>query len=284
MYKVNDKAHSVEELNWYMMAKTLSMFEYKNLPSTIPQRQMERLLQASGYCYFTKVEGKFYVFWGGLGGERDEYYNPTTINVNNPALKLSKQYTIKEDGVLIRNDDMHLGLWPLMERFHTLMVENTISMNMASFNSRTTKFFSASDDKTKESAEQFIKKLQDGELTVIGDNAMFDGVKSHTADTSGSTSIKDLIEYQQYLKSSLLGELGINAPHNMKRERLTGSEVEQHEEDLSIFVDNMKACRDEALLEINKKYGLNIKCEFAGVWKAKRDAETPESSILTEGR
>lgn len=284
MFNVNDKSRNIDEMNKYLLAKTLSMFTYKNLPSTIPAKQLERILQQTGYAFFTKVDGKFYAFWGGLGGERNEYYEPTKININNPALSLSQQYTIETDGVLICNDDMKMGLHPVMERFHTLMMENQVTMNLLSFNSRTTKFFSASDDKTKESAEQFIKKLWDGEFSVIGDNAMFDGVKSHTADTSGSTSIKDLIEYQQYLKSSLLGELGINAPHNMKRERLTGGEVEQHAEDLSIFVDNMKDCRDQALEKINKKYGLNIKCEFAGVWKAKRDAKNPEPSIVTEGR
>lgn len=284
MYKVNDKAKNVSQLNRYMLAKTLSMFTYKGLPETVPAKDLELLLQTKGYAYFTEVEGKPYVFWGGQGGELDEYYSPTVININNPALRFNEQLTIKEDGVLIKNDDMEIGLYPLLEKFHSLMVENQITMDMYSFNSRALKFFSASDDKTKESADLFIKKLKEGEFTVIGDNAMFDGVKTHTANSSGSSSITELIEYQQYLKSSLYGELGINSPFNMKRERVNSGEVNQHEESLSIFVDNMKECRDEAVKKINEKYGLNIRCEFAGVWKAKREQNESQSTIVTEGR
>lgn len=284
MYKVNDKAKNVSNLNRYMLAKTLSMFTYKGLPETIPPRDLELLLQTKGFAFFTMVEEKPYVFYGGQGGELDEYYSHTVININNPALKFNEQLNIKEDGVLIKNDDMQMGLYPLLEQFHSLMVENQITMDMYSFNSRALKFFSASDDKTKESADLFIKKLKEGEFTVIGDNAMFDGVKTHTSNSSGSSSITELIEYQQYLKSTLYGELGINSPFNMKRERVNSGEVSQHEESLSIFVDNMKENRDEALKKINKKYGLNISCDFAGVWKAKREKDETKSTIVTEGR
>lgn len=284
MYKVNDKAKNVSNLNRYMLAKTLSMFTYRGLPETIPQKDLELLLQTKGFAFFTMVEETPYVFYGGQGGELDEYYSPTRININNPALKFNEQLNINEDGVLIKNDDMQMGLYPLLEQFHSLMVENQITLDMYSFNSRALKFFSASDDKTKESADLFIKKLKEGEFTVIGDNAMFDGVKTHTSNSSGSSSITELIEYQQYLKSSLYGELGINSPFNMKRERVNSGEVNQHEESLSIFVDNMKENRDEALKKINQKYGLNIRCEFAGVWKAKREKDKTKTAILTDER
>lgn len=281
MYNIKDKSRNVTEMNRYMLAKTLSMFTYRNLPSTIPARELELLLQTRGFAYVTKVNDKLYAFYGGQGGELDEYYSPTKITINNPALKFNEQLDIATDGVMVSNDEMQLGLIPIFERFHTLMVENQISMDLNSFNSRTLTFLSASDDKTRESAERFIKKLKDGEMSVIGDNAMFDGVKSHSGNSSSSSKITELIEYQQFLKSSLYGEVGINSPFNMKRERVNSGEVNQHEESLSVFVDNMKDSRDDAISKINKKYGTNITCEFSGVWASKHEQS---QSIITDSR
>ena len=43
-YDYKDKQKNVRQLNEYMLAKTLSMFEYENLPTTIPARELEKLL------------------------------------------------------------------------------------------------------------------------------------------------------------------------------------------------------------------------------------------------
>lgn len=281
MFDIQNKRRNIADLNNYTLAKTLTMFRYENLPDTIPARELEKLLQLGGFAFVTEVNGNLYAFSGGLGGERDEYYRPTTITVANPALGVSDTFDINADGVLMKSDDMQLGFLPLMDKFHSLMVENQISMDLNSFNSRTLTFLSAADDKTRESAERFMKKLRDGEVSVIGDNAMFDGVKTHTGNAGSGSKITELIEYQQYLKSSLLGELGINAPFNMKRERVNSGEIDQHEESLSILVDNMKSCRVEALAAINEKYGTNITCHFAGVWGEKRNGQK-ENSLDSE--
>lgn len=266
-----NKQQRVNELNRYMMAKSLAMFEYSGLPDSIPEREFERILQHHGFAFVTMVDGELYALSGGLGGERDAYKRATTINVANPYLKLSTTFNLADDGVLVCNDDERMGTIGLMNRFHSLMVENTISMDLASFNARVTTFLSASDDKTRDSAERFLKKMRDGEQAVIADNAMFEGVTTHSGSKSGGARITDLIEYQQFLKASLYGELGINAPFNMKRERLNSSEVTQHEDSLDLFIDNMKACRDDAIEKINEKYGTEINCKFAGIWEHKNE-------------
>lgn len=277
MYKTTDKRRNVRDLNRYMLAKTLTMFRYTGLPDTIPAKEFERLLQGNGFAFVTEVEGDLYAMNGAKGGEPDAYYCPTTINVANPALSYFETLNLKTDGVLVKNDDEQMGLLPLFEKYHTLMTENQISMDFASLNARVTTFLSASDDKTRESAERFMKRVHEGELTVIGDNAMFDGVKTHSGSATSSTRVTDLIEYHQYLKAGIFGEVGINAPFNMKRERVNSDEVGQHEESLSVLVDNMKQCRDEAIAEINQKYGTEITCEFSGIWERKRDEDKQNS-------
>ena len=268
-YDYKDKAGNVKQLNRYMLAKTISMFEYMGLPETIPYEALEKMLQENGYAFITKVEGKLYAFTGGLGGELDAYYQPTQIVIANPWLKFNKTLNIHTDGVLIKNDDMCCGLIDLYTKAHTMMVENDINMMVYGYNTRTQKLISASDDKTRESAELFLKRAIDGDIAVIGENAIFDGVRLQTAQGSQSVTITNMTEYQQYLKGSLYNEVGLSANFNMKRERLISSEVDQGEDSLFPFVYNMMKCRLSAIAKVNEMFDTNIVVDFGSVWHFK---------------
>ena len=268
-----------------MLIKCNQMFSYKNLPDGLTKRVIERYLLENGYCIFTKENDKFYVFTGGLGGELNEYYEYTKCIVANPYLKLNKEYTINEDCILIRNDSKMKGLIPLLEKYGVLCGDCEVSINMLTNNLRTQFFISASDDKTKTSADMFIKKLIDGELSVIGENQFLDGVKVHNV-SSQANYIQQFIELNQYLKASAFNEIGLDANFNMKRERLTVNEVELNTSILIPLADDMLEERKTAIDLINKKYGLNIEVDLSSVWKMQKeevdkatetqDTETPD--------
>ena len=278
MYDVKNKTINIRQNTDYTMAKILGMFKYSGLPESLPQEELEKILLCNGYAFITKHEGDLYAFSCALGGELDAYYRPTKAIVANPWLKLNKNYDIRKDGVLFKNDSMLMGVKPLMEKWSTLLVENQITLNMQSVNQRVLTILSASDDKTKESAEEFIRKIHNGDMSVITGNAMFDGVQTHgTGQTNGR--ITDLIEYQQWLTSKLHMELGINDQGNMKRERLVTDEVRQSEEGLSILVDNMFVEREQAVNLINEMFDTSITVEFDGVWKHKRTERDADLTI-----
>lgn len=268
-YNFKSKQTNVANLNQYMLAKTLSMFEYSNLPLSIPYRELEKMLQVNGYAFFTKVENDYYVFTGGLGGETDVYGNPTTITISNPALNFNKTLDLKTDGVLILNDDMGMGLMPLFNKHHTLLIENDINMVLHGYNTRMQKLISASDDKTKASAESYVKKAIDGDIAVVGENAIFDGVKVSSGNTGQNVSITSMIEYSQYIKATMFNEIGLSANFNMKRERLIDSEIEAGEDSLFAFVYSMMKCRLSAFKEIKKLFGTDINVDFGSVWHFK---------------
>lgn len=270
MYDVKKKDHNLAMYNNYTMAKTLSMFEWYGLPETIPTFELEKLLQKHGYAFITKVEGKLYAFWGGIGGEQDVYGNPTQITINNVALGFNKTLDIKTDGVLVYNDDCMNGVLPLVSRFNSALVENDINLYMAGINSRMQTLLSASDDKTKVSAEQYVQKLVDGDVSVIGEAALFDGVKRQDATSNQGSAFTSLIEFHQYIKGSLHNELGLQSNFNMKRERLTSCEVESGEDALYPFIDNMMKCRIEAANKINAIFETEIDVDYGGVWSVKQ--------------
>lgn len=268
MYDYKAKKVNIAQMNGYMLAKTLSMFEYDKLPDSIPQVEIERMLQTAGYAFVTEVEGTLYAFTGGLGGVQDVYGQPTEIVISNPALGFNKTLSLKDDGVLFINDSLRIGLLPLFEKHNTLLAENEVSMVMHGYNTRIQKVISASDDRTKASAEAFVKKAVDGELAVIGENALFDGVKLQGGTGDGAGSIMSLIEYQQYIKSSMFNEIGLGQNHNMKRERLVSAEVDQIKDSIYPYIYDMLKCRMKALEKLNARYGLTIAVDFGSVWNA----------------
>lgn len=281
---VKDKDTAVNHYIDNYLTKTQSMFVYENLPVTIPQSELEHLLQTTGNCFVAEVDGKLYALSGSTGGLTDAYNRPTQYIVANPALNLTKTYEIGKDGVLVKNDYYMNGLLPLIGKFAVLLTDSNISLNTAVILSRITMLISASDDKTKQSADVFMQKILDGDFSVIGESAFFDGVKLQTVPTGSSSQLMQLMEIIQYYKANLLNELGLNANFNMKRERLNRSEVSMNIDVLLPFVDNMLYERQQAVEAINAMFGTEITVDLHSSWKTtheqnddlEQEVETPK--------
>lgn len=269
-----------------MLTKCNQMFMYEGLPDTVPKRILEKYLTENGDCIFTKHNDKFIILIGSAGGELNEYYEPTKYIVANPYLKLTKEYTINtenDDCVLMRNDCKGRGLLSLLSKYAVLCNDCEISINMLTNNLRTQYLISAGDNKTKENADIFIKKLIDGDFSCIAENTFLDGVKVHNVVTNASY-IKDFIELNQYLKATAFNEIGLDANYNMKRERLTAGEIELNTSILIPLADDMLEQRRIAINAINKKYGLNITVDLSSVWKMQKetvDKATVEQNTVT---
>ena len=264
----------------YMLNRTQQMFEYSGLPDSIPQKDLEIILQVNGNAIVTKVDGDLYAFCGGLGGEFNAYYLPTIATVANPYLKFSKNLVIDKDCIVMTNDSLYQGLMPLFSKYASLLAETDISLRFASINARIPEIIFADNDSVKEAAKEYFKKIEDGEeLGVIGSKPFFEGIK--TADYSSkasATNIKDLIELQQYLKSNWFIDLGLNANYNMKREAINSSESGMNEDALLPLVDDMLKCRKIGLEKVNRLYGTNITVDLSSSWKEVRDSYVSDNN------
>lgn len=265
MYKYNDKKTNVNQANKYLLAKTLSMFDYEGLPDTIPEQELERILQEKGLAFIYEYKGELYAFSGTLTGDVDMYNRPTKINISIP-----KEHTIKmvalDEGVLICNDDYKLGLQPLIEKYNTLIVENEISIMMYNLNNRIHKIISASDDITRDSANKYLSEIEKGNLAIIGESKFLQDLKVQGGTTNQGQGLGDLIEYNKYLKSSLYNEVGIQSNINDKKERLIRAEVEQNQELLYPFINNMYNNRVAAVEKLNEIYSLNVRVKYGSIW------------------
>lgn len=283
--------HQLEDKSWgeliyirQFLRMTNQMFRWKNLPETIPARIMESFLQIYGQICFTKVGEDFYVFYGGAGGVPDVYYEPTEFIVSNPGLNYYETLKIGKDCVLMRNDSYFMGLLPMMERYSKQIVENDISILDAQFNMRIQALIVANNDNAKKSAELYIERIKKGEVGIILNKSLMDnGIETKPFASAGtSNGLSQLIEMHQYLKASLLGELGLNANFNMKRERINTAESELNQDALLPLVDDMLAMRKKACEEINQMYGLNIDVVKNSSWEDEELLDD-QNAVMDEG-
>lgn len=268
----------------YMLDRTQKMFEWGNLPETIPARMLELLLQSCGNICITEVDGNLYALWGGLGGEPDPYYQPTIFTVSNPALNFSKNLEIGVDCVWCRNDSLGLGLTPLNQFYGSLLTECGITFRTNLILSRMNNTISAEDDRTAKSAEKYLDDIERGKLGVISDSQFFEGLNIHRGTTKNET-LTDIIEGWQYIKASWFNDFGLNANYNMKRERIQNAEAENDNDALLPLIDDMLTCRLELCEKVNEMYGTNITVKLSSAWEDVQedtDGVTEETKIENE--
>lgn len=251
----------------YMLNRTQQMFKWNGLPETIPQRNLELMLQINGNIGVASVDGLLYAFCGGLGGEPNPYYMPTIYTVANPALNLSKNYKIDYDIIIIPNDSMYIGLLPLFERYASAITETEISLKVANINSRIMSLISANSDRDKASAEKFLEDIANGKLSALVGDDFMGGVKTQPYATTGHTVITDLIELEQYFKASWFNELGLNANYNMKRESINSGESQLNNDMLLPLIDDMLKQRQDGAEKVNNMFGTSITVELASSWE-----------------
>ena len=262
---ITNKKEQLSKFRADMLNKSLTMFEWKNLPDTLPAVEIEKQLQTNGYSIIAKVQGNIYAFQGGFSGQ-DPYNQPTKAIVNNPSLNYNGTFTINEDCVIIKNDDMQQGLIHIYNKYGTLLIENQITMLMTDYNYRMPFTISSKDDSTTQSAREYLQKIIDGSLGVIGEAKLFDALKVTPTNNKGVNSFADLYGYQQFIEAQLNNTIGLATNNNMKRERLTTNEIEVNKNASYPLIDNMLRNRKQAVEKINKMFDLDIDVEFSSIW------------------
>lgn len=278
---VTDKSKSSSSIINYMLSRLQKMFKYSNLPDTIPRQYLENYLLVNGHCIIApekksgviKDPSQLYSFIGAAGGEPDIYYRPTKYMVANPALNFSAEYYIsttdpnhEPDAVLIRNDTMWQGLYPMMARYASLIAENLVTLRLSDVMLRVLALITAPDDKSKQAADEYLKNISDGKLASIAENRFLDGIRMQNPPSNNGSYLTQFIELHQYLVGSFYNEVGLNANYNMKREALSESETGLNDDSLMPLCEDMLRCRREDFARVNELFGTSIEVDFDSSW------------------
>ena len=286
---ITNKDRCAETYAGYFYTRLLKMFHYEGLPETIPQDVLEYYLLRNGSCFITEAdipsdkpdgtqiggdggEKRLFAFIGNPGGIHDVYYRPTLYVCSNPYLNLTFEKPMwGDEGVFCINDSMWIGLNPLIQRYAYLMAENVLTMRTADIMLRIVALISASDDRSKASADQYLEDIESGKLGAIGDNPFFEGVKMQSPPSNNGSYLTQFIELHQYYKGSFYNEIGLQANFNMKREAIGVGEAAMSEDSLLPLCDDMLEKRKEMCEKLNSLYGLNVTVDFASAWKQTRE-------------
>lgn len=275
---VTDKSKSSASIINYMLARLQKMFRYSGLPDSIPRQYLENYLLVNGSCIIARDKKKpsdqnIYAFVGAAGGEPDIYYRPTRYMVANPSLNFSAEYYISStdpnhelDAVLIRNDTMWQGLYPMMARYAALISENLLTIRTADVMLRVLALITAPDDSSRLAADQFLKDITDGHLASIAENRFLDGIRMQNPPSNNGSYLTQFIELHQYLVGSFYNEVGLNANYNMKREALSESETGLNDDSLMPLCEDMLRCRREDMQAVNDLFGTSIEVDFDSSW------------------
>lgn len=266
LYKPNDKLNNINNLIKSFLNKTLTMFLYEGLPETIDYVELEKLLQIKGIAFITEYKENLVALPIDLiFDEVDIYGDALKGNVYLNDTREVKTMNI-EDGVLIKNDYLGIGLMDIFKKYGFLINESITTLYLSNLWKRTEKVFTANDDGTAESVKSYLEKVKNGELGIITSSLLYESIDVKTSQTMG-TSLHDLIEYDNYIKSQFYNEIGLYHNNNMKKERLVTSEVEVGKNSVYPLVDNMLNSRRKGIKELNEKYNLNVKVEFTSSWE-----------------
>lgn len=264
-FDVENKRMNQTQIIETMMNKTLGMFHYEGLPDSLPVEEIEKRLQMEGKAFIYPYNDELRVFSITLlFDDVDIYGQPLKGNIFFQDTK--KNITVSlDDGILIRNDYLYIGLLPILEKYSRYINESELTLYIANIWKRASKLISGGDDATIQSARDFISKMENGTIGVIAKNPIMDSLSVNTEMVSG-VSLNELIQYDNYLKSLLYNELGLSYNKQMKKERLITSEVEQDQESNRPLIDNMLSCREKGVNQVNEKFGEKISVVLTSAW------------------
>ena len=253
-YDPERKAVNIMHDNLYKVNELSQFITYDNLPETIPQRVLEKYLILNGSAFFTEINGNYYIVTGGAGGILDYNFEPTRYVFNNPYLqytgmaKLENTPQTKDygqysnnDGILIRNDSMSLGCYPIIDKYNTLIAELDLTIRNAIVLYRASALSSAGSVKTANAINEWFERLQDGTMSAVVDSSFTDSDSGSIRvqplmNASAGNYLSSLIEMRQYLVSTLNNKLGINCNVNMKREALSTAECALNDQSVVTWI------------------------------------------------
>lgn len=238
----------------------VSMFEWKNLPSTVDERFLEMTLFGKGFAVFYKDEdlGDYLALPAKIGGELDNYNIP---KLRTAYATNGYQYELDEsNSVIIYNNMIHknsvLDVHMFAERLYEM--DRIIDVNI---NAQKTPVLISCDETQRLTLKNLYMQF-DGNMPVIyGDKNI--NPNSLKVLSTGAPFVADKIyQLKNQRWNEMLTYLGISNVNYQKKERMISDEVLRGQggtiaSRYSRLNERKKACK-----AINEMFGLNMDCVF----------------------
>lgn len=266
-----------------LFEKCVRMFEWRGLPNTIPQKEIEQRLILDGYCGMVNDrKAGLIVASGGLSGVTpycDEFKNFTYAAPECAG----GQVDLGVNGVLIENTSLRNPLLPMILRYSDLLAHAEISLKMALINNRVNNAYAVESNEIAESVNAYYNKIYNGKNGSILDDSLVTGVQN-IANTRTSGVVAECIEARNDILRAFFAEIGVRFAKD-KKERVVVDEVSADNQMLLLNVNDMKRQRKKSALEINRIFGKNVSVELSEEFEIIEEApqESEEKKEKEEG-
>lgn len=292
--KIDKEKITRANLAW-LLNKTAQMFEYENLPPTLPKMALERLLQFTGSATIWNVskkyesvgfgpsfnaselfrveqesESRLYAFPMNLADAPDPYNEPYKVIITSPGFtpEISETLEINKDCVIIRNDTNYQGLYKLHLKYAKLLTEAEISLQSTLVLLRDQMTFICKNDKQRDAVSAYIEAREAGEYASILAPDLGSPLELLTHD-GRSNAVELAVNGVQAIKAAWYNEIGLNPSFSMKREYTSAQEIDSNTDLLMPISDDMLNNRKVGIDNINALFGTNISVKKSSAWKVK---------------
>lgn len=277
MYDVADVETGFNYWFFKLLNFCLTIFEYDNLPKSLPRREIELNLLLTGHAVIFTDKADIVTACTTLYNY-DRYYNPTQAVFAQPrmtskTLYLDDSEINKQNAVVIYNNDLKDnilyipsdgGLLSFISRYARRLADVESSENIYTVNTRLTSFPVGSSDSVIANIKKFFNSLILGKREVITDDAIInsfrnvDIVRSNVRD-----SVNDILTARDKILEQFFRDIGVKFFADNKKAQITDNEVEADNQLLLISLESMLKSRQEGIDAVNKFYGTDIKVRIS---------------------
>lgn len=249
----------------------LSMFDYENLPDTLPKEFIEGYLISNGHIGFKEINGNIYCCGGSYSGEIKGYlptrYIGVVVNVGQIEGEIGKDVIVGWNNATLTPD------FDVM-RYSDILTEIDTSERLNVLFARYLRIPKASDQKEKVAIEKAIEDMSNGKITAIAGSNIQEIINGDTAnkfldlaDVRNIDKLQYLNQYRENVVKRFYSNYGM--PMRVTDKLAQQSEDEVHGNDTVSMIMPMQKLyyRRKMVDELNKKFNLDITVGFSQLWK-----------------
>lgn len=267
MYDVSDVCTGYDYWFFKILNLLLQMFEYENLPESLPAREIECNLLLTGHCCIIPVnDGTLFAPLSSIYGY-DRYYQPDRMVFANPIVNSSREWKIGKNCEIIYNSSLKDSIWYIktdnglytfIGRYARQLADIESTLNIYMVNARLTSAPVTDDNNVAQSIKAFFKGLISGKREIITDSSMIENFRNvEFAKPVTGDKANDWLVARDKILEQMYRDLGIRM-YNPKRAQVTESELESNDQLLLIAADDMLKSRQEGIDRVNKMFGTSI--------------------------
>lgn len=267
MYEVSDVKNGYDYWFFKILNLLLQMFEYENLPESLPQREIECNLLLTGHACIVPVnDGTLFTPLSSIYGF-DRYYQPDRMVFANPVINSSREWKIGKDCEIIYNSSLKDSIWYIktdnglltfIGRYARQLADIEATLNIYMVNARLTSAPVTDDNNVAQSIKAFFKGLVSGKREIITDSSMIENFRNvEFAKPVTGDKANDWLIARDKILEQMYRDLGIRM-YNPKRAQVTESELESNDQLLLIAADDMLKSRQEGIEKVNRMFGTDI--------------------------